>query len=92
MDYAQVKVKVSFNGLKAGQETVLESPQAKAYADMGFVEVTDDGTREAGPGAVEPDSEGTEPLDGGDSGETGSGESEGPRPRRHRKASGVDPS
>lgn len=91
MDYAQVKVLISFNGLKAGQETVLEGPWARAYADLGFVEVTDDGKSSVGQGSAEPDSAGELPGDGGDGGEAGGGEGEGTRPRRHRKAASVDP-
>lgn len=92
MDYAHVRVLVSFNGLKVAHESVMESSLAKRYEALGLLEVVDDGTREAGPGAVEPDAESGKPTGGGDGSEAGSREGEGSRARRHRKAPVVDQS
>lgn len=74
---ARVRVLVSFNGMRAGDEAVVErDARVQAWISLGLVKVVDSGESTAGPGDAEPDAHRRKPKRaarsvpaGGESGE-----------------------
>lgn len=78
----RVRVLVSFNGLVKGDTATVTGKEAetlaRAYAGIGLLEVTGDGTDQSGPGADAPGDPGSEPDGAGEHGTPGGEPGEDP--------------
>lgn len=88
----RVRVAVSFNGFRAGEEADTEPGGiVDAYVRAGLMEVVDSGEHPAGPGEhpeIDPEREHERTAAGGTA---GGEQSQDPVPSRHRKTARVDP-
>lgn len=89
--YVHGRVLVSFNGMRAGDEFVVElSPAVQGWVNAGMVGVLPDGEDQAGQSGAEPDAAGEQSGAGGGSGASGSGEGEGFGAGGYGAPAGID--